>query len=94
MWGRWSFNEAAQTTINIDTINTQPDRKMGSLTFQGVAGLIWDYQRPGGPVFFTLKLGYELQIWTQQLQFFQHFSGILNNTLTLQGCTCRLNISY
>lgn len=93
MWGHWSFDEVAQTTIGFVTINTQPDRNMGSLTFQGAAGFVWDACFNNKSLF-TLKLGYELQIWIQQLQFFQHFSGILDNALILQGATCRFVIQF
>jgi hypothetical protein len=94
MWGHWSFNEVAHTTIDVVTRNTQPDRDIGSLTLLGSAGLIWDANFNDNRALFSLKLGYELQIWTQQLQFFQHFSGILNNALILQGGTCRFLFEF
>jgi hypothetical protein len=94
MWGHWSFNEKAQTTINVTTVNTQPNREMGSLTFVGATGFAWEYHHSKTSAAFTLKLGYEWQVWMQQLQFFQHFSGILSNALTLQGATCRLQLAF
>jgi hypothetical protein len=94
MWGHWSFNEVAHTTDSVTTINTQPDRNMGSLTFQSSAGFIWDIRFNKNRSLFTFKLGYEFQIWAQQLQFFQHFSGILNNALILQGATGRFLIEF
>ncbi|MBS0653248.1 MAG: hypothetical protein JSR39_06935 [Verrucomicrobia bacterium] len=94
MWGHWSVHEEAHTTANVTTINTQPDRNMGSLTFQGAAGFVWDARLNKNGTLFTLKLGYEFQIWTQQLQFFQHFSGILNNALILQGVTGRFLVEF
>lgn len=89
MWGHWSVNEVAHTTADVTTINTQPDRNMGSLTFQSSAGFTWDARLNENRFLFTFKLGYEFQLWVQQLQFFQHFSGILNNDLILQGVTGR-----
>ncbi|MBS0651043.1 MAG: hypothetical protein JSR93_07775 [Verrucomicrobia bacterium] len=94
MWGHWSVHEEADTTIKVTTINTQPDRNMGSLTFQGAAGFVWDARLNKNGSLFTFKLGYEFQIWTQQLQFFQHFSGILNNALILQGVTGRFLVEF
>lgn len=94
MWGHWSFNEVAHTTATVTTINTQPDRSMGSLTFQGSSGLIWDGRFHRDQFLFTVKLGYEFQLWIQQLQFFQHFSGILNNDLILQGVTARFLLEF
>lgn len=94
LWGHWSFNEVAHTTENITTINTQPDRNMGSLTFLGSSGFIWDARLNNDLLLFTVKVGYEFQIWTQHLQFFQHFSGILNNALILQGVTCRFLFEF
>ncbi len=63
-----------------------------SLIFQSSAGFVWDgcFNRS----LFTFKLGYEFQLWTQQLQFFQHFSGILNNALILQGATARVLVEF
>ncbi len=94
MWGHWSFDEEAHTTIEVTTINTQPDRNMGSLTFKGSAGFVWDAYFNQCRSLFTFKLGYEFQLWMQQLQFFQHFSGILNNALILQGATCRFLVEF
>lgn len=94
MWGHWSFNEVAHTTADIITINTQPDRNMGSLTLKSSAGIVWNARFNNDRYLFTFKLGYEFQLWSQQLQFFQHFSGILNNALTLQGATCRFLIEF
>jgi hypothetical protein len=93
MWGHWSFNEVAHTTINVNTISTQPDRKMGSLTLHSGAGFVWDYTFKKRAQF-TLKFGYELQVWMQHLQFFQHFSGLLNNALILQGGTFRFLFKF
>lgn len=94
MWGHWSVNEVAHTTAGVTTINTQPDRDMGSLTFKGSAGFVWNVRLNKNWSLFTFKLGYEFQLWTQQLQFFQHFSGILNNALLLQGVTGRFLIEF
>jgi hypothetical protein len=94
MWGHWSFKEVAHTTANVTTINTQPDRNMGSLAFQSSAGFVWNARFNKSRSLFTFKLGYEFQLWTQQLQFFQHFSGILNNALILQGATVRFLIEF
>lgn len=94
LWGNWSFTEKSATTIGVDAINTQPDRQMGALAFLGGAGVVWDCKAHNNSTMLTVKLGYELQVWMQHLQFFQHFSGILNNALTLQGATCRLQLNF
>ncbi len=94
MWGHWSFDEVAHTTADVMTINTQPDRNMGSLTFQSSTGFVWDARFNKNRSIFTFKLGYEFQLWTQQLQFFQHFSGILNNALIFQGATGRFLVEF
>lgn len=93
MWGHWSFDEIAHTSLNATTINTQPDRNMVAFTLQTGSGLVWDYQFRNTAQC-TLKLGYEIQVWMQHLQFFQHFSGLLNNALILQGGTFRFLLKF
>lgn len=94
MWGHWSVDEVAHTTSDITTINTQPDRNMGSFTFQSAAGFEWNARFNKSQSLFTFKIGYEFQLWAQQLQFFQHFSGILNNALILQGVTGQFQFDF
>jgi hypothetical protein len=94
LWGNWTFDEVVKTSNNFVTDNTLPDRKMGSFVLQGMAGLAWKVCYNHNRSSFSLKLGYEMQVWTEHLQFFHHFSGILHNALIIQGGTFRFIFKF
>jgi hypothetical protein len=92
--GNWTFDEVVKTSNNYATQNTLHPRTMGSFVLQGMAGLAWKVCYNHNRSSFSLKLGYEMQVWTEHLQFFQHFSGILHNALIIQGGTFRFIFKF
>lgn len=93
MWGHWDLcNDSLHDTRDITTHNFFPARDLGSLMFQTIAGFEWNFEQKD--LYFSLHLGYEMQIWLEHLQFFQHFSGLLHNALILQGGTFRFNFAF
>lgn len=97
MWGNWHITDIYQrpeallglitpTTIFSDTKNSM----LGTLMFRYFMGLEWSYQTNA---LVTLRAGYEMQWWNNQLRLptFQQLP--LRGDLTLQGATCGIYIT-
>jgi hypothetical protein len=85
MFGRWSFTEECHNngpspvtiTIDMDPIN-------GAATMlRGVMGFEWEQRFARATS--TVRLGYEAQLWLNQMQFYAYNIGRLNNVTSLQG---------
>jgi hypothetical protein len=93
--GHWDIDDVSHitTTDNGSTTNSTyvvavDGRGFGSLTFQAIVGLNMKYGRWFGTV------GYELNDWLNQGQFFDDATGPHDNDLLLQGLTARLGCSF
>jgi hypothetical protein len=96
MWGHWKITDTysrpnalggliTATTITTNMTNTQ----LGTAMFGYRLGLEWTYS---GRSNVTLQIGYEMQIWVNQLRMptFQQLP--VHGDLTLQGGTCRIRV--
>ncbi len=85
MWGHWTFGDVykndAQQKVTIDTSSI----KSAATMLRTFMGLGWDFDQ--NRYHFSTKLGYEMQFWLDQLQFYSFDTGRLSNELTLQGGT-------
>jgi hypothetical protein len=86
MFGHWTFSEQynnnqAPTPTSI-TIDMSPITGAATM-LRGVAGLEW--QQYFSRVTSTVRLGYEAQLWQNQMQFYSYNIGRLNNVTSLQG---------
>lgn len=95
MWGHWTFGDVYKNNIGQKvSIKTSKLNSAASMvrTFMGFG---WD------AIFgqddwshFSVKLGYEMQFWLDQLQFYSFDTGILDNALTLQGGTLEFRFDF
>lgn len=92
MYGRWTFeddyenNILEQVVIDVSSIN-------GAATMvRGFMGIGWDFDCDTWC--FALRVGYEGQIWFDQLQLYTLNSGRMNNPLTLQGGTIDIQFHF
>jgi hypothetical protein len=87
MWGHWSFSDVFNNDLPQQVIvNVQPV-KSGASMMRVFTGLEWKINFQQNCYQLSTKLGYEMQFWLNQLQFYSFTGGRLNNTLTLQGGT-------
>jgi hypothetical protein len=90
MWGHWNVNDTEHNNAASPTPNTIiagiASRNFGAVAFQGSIGVNWDYKS------LSMKLGYEINDWLNQCQFFDDATGGHNNDLILQGMT--FNLAY
>lgn len=91
MWGDWVCKDFYKNSINRTSSVNMKDSKLGAFMFKGFMGLEWDLKIKKSC--FTTKLGYEMQIWLNQLRIATFQLQRLHNDLTLQGITlnCRLD---
>lgn len=100
MYGNWNFSEVYQTdgptsttiaTPSTIAINSEPIH--GAATMLRFAlGVQWE--QPGCRVTTRVRLGYEAQVWLNQMQFYSYNMGRLNNLMSLQGGVLELGFSY
>ncbi|PQO42431.1 Lpg1974 family pore-forming outer membrane protein [Blastopirellula marina] len=91
MYGNWEFSEVYQTDgltsttiLTPSTIAINNDPIHGAATMLRLAlGLEWE--RPGQFITTRVRLGYEAQVWLNQMQFYSYNMGRLNNLMSLQG---------
>lgn len=83
LWGHWSFNELYQNntpysaTVNVSSVNG------ASPMARALMGLEWASQF--SKVDLNVRLGYEAQVWFNQVQFYSLNMGRLNGLMSLQG---------
>ena len=93
MWGSWSCSDVYKSQLpKTSSVNTN-DSALGALMFRGFAGVGWDIDLYQKRSHFALKIGYEMQLWLNQLRIATFQLQRLHDDLTLQGLTlnCRLD---
>lgn len=91
LWGNWNVKDVYKNpTIEIPV--KSDITSLGSLTLKGFLGLGWDIHtcRYG----FALKLGYEMQIWFNQLRLPTLQQLPVHGDLTLQGGTFNARFDF
>lgn len=83
LWGHWRFKDIytnnANTTVAIQTSNIKGASPMA----RGLIGIEWSNAVGNSCV--SIRLGYEAQIWFNQIQYYSYNMGRLNNLMSLQG---------
>ncbi len=93
LWGTWICNDVYKDTtgrkIPVHTRNST----LGALMFRGFMGIGWDVDFNKDRTHFATRLGYEMQLWVNQLRLSTSQLIRLHGDLTLQGVTlnCRFD---
>ncbi len=94
LWGHWSirnqFLDTFAITINLETT----DRNFGVLVFHSFLGFEWEFLLRQNRNHVAFKLGYEIEDWLDQCQFFTNISGSQSNDLILQGLSGSFCIAF
>lgn len=100
MYGQWDFSDRFQTdgptslTFPLPTsiaINSQSIHGAATM-LRGCFGLEWRQDRDRCTT--TLRVGYEAQIWLNQMQYYSFNMGRLNNLMALQGGTFEFELAF
>lgn len=93
MWGTWSCSDVYKNTASQRSSVNMKNSTLGALMFRGFMGIGWDVDFHAGKSRFSTKLGYEMQLWLNQLRLATFQLQRLHDDLTLQGVTinCRFD---
>lgn len=94
MYGHWSFSDLFQNDISQQVSVNLQDINGGASTLRTFMGFGCDVNFCRNRYRFSTKLGYEMQFWLDQLQFYSFTGGRLVNVLTLQGGTFELCFDF
>lgn len=94
MWGHWTFGDVYQNDIQQKVVIKSSSLSSGASMLRTIMGFEWDAQFNRNRSRFAMRLGYEMQFWMDQLQFYSFDAGILSNELTLQGGTLEFRFDF
>lgn len=90
LWGHWSFKDDYQNDTPVSISVSVNDVNGAAPMFTAFVGVEWNhYFRQSN---LNVRLGYETQVWFDQMQYYSYNMGRLNNLMSLQGST--LEFSY
>lgn len=93
LWGTWIcndvYNQSSGEKVSVHTRNSA----LGALMLRGFTGVGWDLDFNKGKAHFSTRIGYEMQLWVNQLRVATSQLIRLHGDLTLQGVTfnCRFD---
>ncbi len=94
MWGVWSCSDVYRDTLSQSiSVDTKNDF-LGALMFGGFFGFGWEVDFRNNRSHFAAKLGYEMQLWLNQLRVATFQLQRLHHDLTLQGITFNVRYDY
>lgn len=94
MWGHWTFRDVYKNDIRQKVIVKLSHINGGATMLRTFMGIGWDADFNQNRLHLCTKLGYEMQFWLDQLQFYSFDTGRLNNELTLQGGTLEVRFEF
>lgn len=90
LWGHWSFKDYYQNNTPVSITVNVSDVYGASPMTGALVGIEWNSNKPKSNI--NIRLGYEMQVWFNQVQFYSLNQGRLNNITSLQGGT--LSFAY
>lgn len=94
MYGHWTFKDAYRNDILQKVSVKLSDINGGASMFRTFMGFGWETHLNRERIHFSTRLGYEMQFWLDQLQFYSFDTGRLDNELTLQGGTLEFRFDF
>ncbi len=93
MWGTWINTDVYKNSISKTYSVNMDNSNLGALMFKGFMGIELNVNFNTDKSHFATKLGYEMQIWLNQLRLATFQLQRLHGDLTLQGLTfnCRFD---
>lgn len=87
LWGNWSCSDHFKNTLSQTYSVITKNSSLGALMFRGVLGIGWEgnFQKSRSQI--AIRLGYETQLWINQLRISTFQLQRLHHDLTFQGFT-------
>ncbi|MFA6118465.1 MAG: Lpg1974 family pore-forming outer membrane protein [Parachlamydiales bacterium] len=93
MWGTWVCSDVYKNTAFKTSSVNMKNSTLGALMFRGFMGIEWNVNFTGKP-HFSAKLGYEMQLWLNQLRLATFQLQRLHADLSLQGVTVNCQFDF
>jgi hypothetical protein len=94
MYGHWRFGDVYKNDIQQEVSIKLSHINGGATMVRTIMGFGWDANCCQDRCHFSARLGYEMQFWLDQLQFYSFDTGRLSNELTLQGGTLDFRFDF
>lgn len=92
VWGEWTFKDVYNNNLPV-TITVNGDGINGlSPMVGGLLGVQWNMTFPATEL--NVRLGYEEQIWFNQMQIYFLDTGKMNRTTTFQGANLQIKFTF
>ena len=88
MYGHWTFNDRYLNNGGAEVSIASSDISGGATMFRIFSGLGWKTSSV------SMRCGYEVQVWLDQLRFYSLNMGRLNTPLTFQGVAFDLQVTF
>jgi hypothetical protein len=93
MWGDFKVSDLYKDITKTSSVNSK-NSNLGGLSFRGFTGIEWNVFFNKNKSEFTTKIGYETQIFFNQLRIATFQLQRLHNDLTFQGITFNLGFDF
>ena len=94
LWGRWTIKDVFRSSARAPLKTIFPSKTYGAFMIEALMGLEWDFHFNKGRSQFSVRAGYEVQFWVNQLQIETASSGTTHHDLTLQGGTFEVGCKF
>jgi hypothetical protein len=94
MWGTWLCSDVYKNTLSKTTTVGMNDSSFGALMFRGFMGIEWEIDFNAGRSRLATKLGFEMQLWLDQLRLATFQLQRLHNDLSFQGITLNFRFDF
>lgn len=94
LYGRWNFKDVFKNDLPEQVSIGQNNFHSGTTMVRTFMGIEWTCPSYKKRCAFSARLGFEMQVWLDQLKFYSFTGGRLDNQLTLQGGTLELTFGF
>lgn len=94
LWGTWKNTDNYINTASQTSSVNMKDSNLGALMFRGFMGFEWKTNYISRCTSFSAKIGYEMQIWFNQLRLATFQLQRLHGDLTFQGVTLNCQLDF
>ncbi len=94
LWGTWSCDDVYNVTTGEKVDVKSRNSMLGALMLRGFLGVGWDVEFNRAKSHFAARLGFETQLWVNQLRVATSQLVRLHGDLTLQGVTLNCDFDF
>lgn len=93
LYGHWSFSDRFRKDTGSEVVVSVESLMSSSAMVRSFMGCAWECFK-SDQLQFSIRVGFEMQVWLDQLRFYSFTGGRLGNQLSLQGGTIEFNFGF